>query len=620
MQGREHPQAEQVELDQPDGGAVVLVPLQDAAVLHGRPLDRADLDHRPVADHHAAGVDPEVAREALDHAASSMTWLGDLVLDGGLDRPPGVHLPGPGVELAGRVPEGPAHVAHGRAGLVGDHVGDLGGPVAAVALVDVLDDLLAAAGLDVQVDVGRPVALRGQEPLEQQAEGDGVGLGDPDRVADGRVGRRAPALAVDVGAAAELHDVPDDQEVAGEAELLDHGQLVVDLAPGARSALGVPGAVAAGRAPAGQLAQPGHLGVAGRDREVGQAGRDQLQVEGKGPARGRRPARPFPGSGPGGSPARARTADGRRPRRAASRPGRPGSCGPGPRPARWPAGAVRGRVVDVVGRHHLDPGPVGQPDQGVVADRVERVAVVPDLHVEVVPPERLDEPVQLDRGRRRSPFGQRARHRPLPAPGQHRPVPAMQSGQPPSSPGAPPWPRPSAPPRSPGTTAHTPPAPAPAPPDAPHPGRASPSAAPPGDQRQLGAEDGREAQRPCRLGEADDAVHAVVVGDGQRLQAKVRRLLRQLLRVRAAIQEARVRVAVQLGIGNHHPPPPGGPTRAGRPIGLAPGRPGWGVASIRSGRLVGGRRPPGEPAFQLGPRKRRILPSHARDDRTYVRG
>ena len=434
VQGREHPQAEQVELDQPDGGAVVLVPLQDAAVLHGRPLDRADLDHRPVADHHAAGVDPEVAREALDLSCQLHDLLGDLVLDGGLDRPPGVHLLGPGVELAGRVPEGPAHVAHGRAGLVGDHVGDLGGPVAAVALVDVLDDLLAAAGLDVQVDVGRPVALRGQEPLEQQAEGDGVGLGDPDGVADGRVGRRAPALAVDVGAAAELHDVPDDQEVAGEAELLDHGQLVVDLAPGARSPLGAPGAVAAGRAPAGQLAQPGHLGVAGRDREVGQAGRDQLQVEGKGPAelggqldrprvagQAGRLLEPGPqmGAGPGGQPA-VQVGQG------AAGPDR-GQRGGQPAPS-------RGRVVDVVGRHHLDPGPVGQPDQGVVADRVERVAVVPDLHVEVVPPERLDEPVQLGLGRRRPPVGQRAGHRPLPAPGQHRPVPAVQPGQPPQLP------------------------------------------------------------------------------------------------------------------------------------------------------------------------------------------
>ena len=85
-----------------------------------------------------------------------------------------------------------------RTGPVGDDVGDLGGVVAPVALVDVLDDLLAPARLDVDVDVGGPVALGRQEPLEQQAEGDGVGLGDAEGEAHRRVGRRAPPLAVDV--------------------------------------------------------------------------------------------------------------------------------------------------------------------------------------------------------------------------------------------------------------------------------------------------------------------------------------------------------------------------------------------------------------------------------------
>ncbi len=50
----------------PDRGAVVLVPLQHAAVLHAAPLDRAHLDHRSVADDHAARVDAEMAREMLD--------------------------------------------------------------------------------------------------------------------------------------------------------------------------------------------------------------------------------------------------------------------------------------------------------------------------------------------------------------------------------------------------------------------------------------------------------------------------------------------------------------------------------------------------------------------------
>src|SRR5205807_4938567 len=66
VQDGEHPQAEQVDLDQAGGRAVVLVPLQHGAPLHPPPLDRAHLHDGPVADHHAARVDAEVAGEALD--------------------------------------------------------------------------------------------------------------------------------------------------------------------------------------------------------------------------------------------------------------------------------------------------------------------------------------------------------------------------------------------------------------------------------------------------------------------------------------------------------------------------------------------------------------------------
>ena len=63
VQHREHPEAEQVELHQAGGRAVVLVPLEHRAALHARPLDRAELDERAVGHHHPARVDAEVARE-----------------------------------------------------------------------------------------------------------------------------------------------------------------------------------------------------------------------------------------------------------------------------------------------------------------------------------------------------------------------------------------------------------------------------------------------------------------------------------------------------------------------------------------------------------------------------
>ena len=64
VQGGEHAQAEQVELDQVHGRAVVLVPLDDGAVAHRRLLDRHDFADGTVGQYHPAGVDAQMARGA----------------------------------------------------------------------------------------------------------------------------------------------------------------------------------------------------------------------------------------------------------------------------------------------------------------------------------------------------------------------------------------------------------------------------------------------------------------------------------------------------------------------------------------------------------------------------
>ncbi len=195
VQRREHAEPEQVELHQTDCRAVVLVPLQHAAVLHPRPLHRAHVGDRPVADHHAAGVDAHVPRQVRDLHRQVDHRFGNILDVGRLGQvAPLADLLAPGVLLALREPQRAGHVAHRAAAAVGDDVGDLGGVVAAVAVVDVLNGLLPQVRFDVDVDVGRPVARRGQEPLEQQLVGDRVDVGDAEGVADRRVGRRSPAL------------------------------------------------------------------------------------------------------------------------------------------------------------------------------------------------------------------------------------------------------------------------------------------------------------------------------------------------------------------------------------------------------------------------------------------
>ena len=225
-----------------------------------------------------------MARRVLHLSGEVEHLLGDAVA--GLprrrgDRAPPVDPLRPRILLAGGMAQGAGHVAHRRAGPVGDHVGHLGRVVAAVLGEHVLDDLLAAVALDVDVDVGRPVALGRQEALEQEAEPDRVGLGDVQGVADRRVGGAAPALAQDVLLAAEADEVPDDEEVAGEPELLDDRQLPFDRVPGLlHEPVGaVAGPVEPGGALLGEPAEVLHLVEPVGTRERWQRGSDERQVE-----------------------------------------------------------------------------------------------------------------------------------------------------------------------------------------------------------------------------------------------------------------------------------------------------------------------------------------------------
>ncbi len=78
-----------------------------------------------------------------------------------------------------------------------------------------------------------------------------------------------------------------------------------------------------------------------------------------------------------------------------------------------------GGVVDVVGGHALDMLTVGEFGKGVVAGRVERIAVVPQLDEHPVAPERLDEALQLAAGGRGTVGDEGGRYRTLAAAGEH---------------------------------------------------------------------------------------------------------------------------------------------------------------------------------------------------------
>ena len=66
---RQHPQAEQVDLEEARVGAPVLVPLAELTAGHRRGLDRHELDQRPRRDHHPARMLRDVPRKAAELAA-----------------------------------------------------------------------------------------------------------------------------------------------------------------------------------------------------------------------------------------------------------------------------------------------------------------------------------------------------------------------------------------------------------------------------------------------------------------------------------------------------------------------------------------------------------------------
>ena len=318
-----------------------------------------------------------------------------VALVAGHDRLPAVDLLGPGVLLALGEAERLGGVAHRHPRAVADDVGDLRGVAAAVGVVDPLDHLLAAVGVEVDVDVGLLVAVRGDEPLEGQSVEDGVDGGDAEGVADRGARGGAAALAQDPPGAGEGDDVVDDDEVAGEVLLGDDAQLVLEPLAG----LGLVGdaGVPLGEAALGQHPQPRVGGVPLGDLPLGQRGGGLAQVEGQ--LVGERDAA---GDGAGVGRQRGRHLG------AAAQVGRAGQVEPAVEVGQAAAGAdrrhrrgqpapPRGGVVDVAGRDDVEAVDGRQPGEssvGRVGPGARR-----ELDEDVLEPEERRQPVErLGRG------------------------------------------------------------------------------------------------------------------------------------------------------------------------------------------------------------------------------
>ena len=286
-QGGQHAQGQHVHLHQAQGVQIVLVPLDDAAFGHAGVFNRHHAAQGASGQHEAPCVLAQVTRKTLQGLAQlqPLTHHPDLRIKAHLGQAQRQHLStfrpvqvlGRAVDIIQRQPQGFAHIAQSAALAVTGHGGGQCRPVAAVLAVQVLDDFFSPFVFKINIDVGRFVALFGDEAFEQQAAFGRVHLGDTQGVAHGRIGRAATALAQDALAAGETHRVVHRQKVLGEAHLGDQGQFFVHLGLyRVRGALGI----AFTQSSLGELPEPGIGRLADRHDLVGVFVGQLVQTEG----------------------------------------------------------------------------------------------------------------------------------------------------------------------------------------------------------------------------------------------------------------------------------------------------------------------------------------------------
>ena len=250
---RQHPEPEQVDLEEAGVGARVLVPLAHLPPLHRRRLDGDELDERARRDDHPAGVLGDVPRQAGDlgaeraeraparrlELARGVGERRDLV--GDALRVPAVGQAREPLEVGVRQAERLADVADRAARAVRRERRDERRVLGAVALDDADDELLPDVAREVEVDVGDGRELAVEEAAEREVVRDRIDVREAGEVTDERADRRAAPAArrQDVAHRArpahlerdlprELEHFPVEQEEAGEAELADEVELLLE--------------------------------------------------------------------------------------------------------------------------------------------------------------------------------------------------------------------------------------------------------------------------------------------------------------------------------------------------------------------------------------------------------
>ena len=211
----QHAQRQHIDLHDAERVDIVLVPLDEGAAVHGargrsapsRPAARASARSR----RHAAtdGAESRPARAPAPPCAGPPGLAGSSPIS--RSRRPAIARRRSSSICAASAAvassDRPITLPTSRiaiSGAVMDHRGGDAGAVAAVAVVDVLDHLLAPFVLEIDVDIRRLAPLGGNKAFEQQVDLGGIDRGDAETVAHRRIGRRTAPLAENAGAAGEV--------------------------------------------------------------------------------------------------------------------------------------------------------------------------------------------------------------------------------------------------------------------------------------------------------------------------------------------------------------------------------------------------------------------------------
>ena len=235
-------ETEEVHFKEADGFGGVFFELDDGEFFFGFAGERDDIDERFFADDDAGGVHAGVAGKAFEEAGvfHDATGVG-LGVGGGFEFGAfgeglfeghaggfGDHF-GEAVAVGEFDFENAAEVAHEGFGAEGAEGDDLGYAIFAVFFADVADDVLAAGGAEVDIEVGGGDAVGVEEAFEDEAVGEGVDGGDLEGVGEEGAGAGAAAGADGyAGIAGVLDEVGDDEEVVNVVGFFDDADFVVE--------------------------------------------------------------------------------------------------------------------------------------------------------------------------------------------------------------------------------------------------------------------------------------------------------------------------------------------------------------------------------------------------------